>query len=297
MLSCAISGATYLVISSPFTAQQALHLIDKYNVTKTIIPPKNIAAVLNSPDINKKSIKSIKVLMSGGGGLPVDTRNRIKKYLSPDTVIAFGYATTEVGLISFSLSEKYQESSGILAPNVQVKIVDDLGNNLGVGEEGEICVNNGIKWVGYFGDKEATDEVYKSDTWYHTGDLGRFDENGYLYIVDRIKEIIKPDYFHVSPTEIEKVILQLPGIADVCVCGIPDELKVSLPAALVIKSAGSNITEEAIAKHVSTKMSYYKHLSGGVFFVDEISRTPSGKNKRKDVTKEAERLNILRKGS
>lgn len=296
MLSCAISGATYLVISSPFTAQQALHLIDKYNVTKAIFPPKNIAAVLYSHDINRKNIKSIKALLSGGGSFPVHTRNRIKKYLSPSAVIAFGYATTEVGLISFSLSEKHPESSGVLAPNVQVKIVDDLGNNLGVGEDGEICVNNGLKWLGYFGDKKATDEVYESDTWYHTGDLGRFDENGYLYIVDRIKEIIKSKNFHVFPSEIEKVIVQLSGIADVCVCGIPDELNVSLPAALVIKSDGSNITEEVIASHVASKMSYYKQLTGGVYFVEEIPRTPSGKHMRKAVTKEAERLYRLRNG-
>ncbi|KAL5276831.1 hypothetical protein ACFFRR_002195 [Megaselia abdita] len=296
MLACGITGATYLVISKPFTPEQALYLIDKYRVTKTMFPPRNIALVLESPDIQHKSIKSIKTLNCGGAKLPVEIRNRIKKYMSPTATIFFGYGTTEVGGIAFTLSEKFPESTGILIPNVEVKIVDENGNNLGIGEDGEICVANGHKWPGYFGDKAATDEVYEAETWYHTGDLGHFDENGYLYIVDRIKEIMKSKGYHISPSEIEDVVLQLPDVADVCVCGIPDILSVNKPAAFVIKSVGSNITEQTIITHVSAKMPHYKHLTGGVYFVDELPRTPSGKILRRVVAKEAEKLYNLQNG-
>lgn len=255
-----------------------------------MLPPRNIALILGCPDIEHKSMKSIKSVTCGGAKLPFDLKLRIKNYLSPTANILYGYGATEVGGIAFTMSDKYPESTGILIPNTQVKIVDENGNNLGVGEDGEICVYNGNKWPGYFGDKKATDEVYESATWYHTGDLGHFNENGYLYIVDRIKEIMKSKGYHVSPTEIEELILQLPDVTDVCVCGIPDIYAVNLPAAFVVKSNGSNITEKTIAAHVSSKMPHYKHLVGGVYFVDELPRTPTGKILRRIVTKDAERL-------
>lgn len=295
MLWCGVSGATYLVINKPFTPQIALHLIDKYMVTKALFPPRNIAMMLASPDIQHKSMKSIKTLSSSGAKLPVEVRKNIRKYLSPTASVFYGYAATEVGPISFSMSDRNPESTGILLPNIQVKIVDENGNNVGVGEDGELCANNGYKWPGYFGDKEATDEVYESGTWYHTGDLGHFDEKGYLYIVDRIKEIMKSKGYHVSPTEIEEVIHQLPDVVEVCVCGIPDLLAVNLPAAFVVRSR-PNITEEIVATHVSSKFPYYKHLSGGVYFVDELPKTPSGKVLRRVMAKEAERLYNLQNG-
>lgn len=297
MLSCAISGATHLVISTPFTAKEALHLIDKYGVTKMTLAPRNIAMMLESPDIKHKSLKTLKALLSGGTSLSLPIRNRIKEYLAPTANIVYGYGSTEAGIISCSISEDHPESTGVILPNVQVKIVDIDGNNLGIGEDGEICVKNGRKWSGYVKDKKATEEVYKSGGWYHTGDLGHFDKDGFLYIVDRVKEIMKAKGgFHVSPTEIEGVILQLPGVADVCVCGIPDDLVVNLPAAFVIKSIGSNITDNMITTHVSSKMDYYKHLSGGVYFVDQLPRTASGKILRRIVAKEAEKLYKLRNG-
>lgn len=290
MLICGITGATYLVITKTFTPEIALYLIDKYRVTKTMFPPRNIALILDSPDIHHKSIKSIKTLNCGGARLPVEIRNRIKMYLSPTATIFFGYGTTEVGAISFTMSDKFPESTGILCPNVKVKIVDENGNNVGVDQDGEICVHNGNHWAGYFGDNEATAEVYDSEGWYHTGDLGHFDKHGYLYIVDRIKEIMKSKGYHISPSEIEEVILELPDVADVCVCGIPDIKTVYLPAAFVIKAKGSNITEQTIVTHVSAKMPHYKHLTGGVYFVDELPRTPSGKILRRQVSKQAEEL-------
>lgn len=291
MLSCGLSGATYLVISEPFTPSRALELIDKYKVTKTMLPPRNIALVLDCPEIKTKSMHSLKTINCSGSKLPIELRNRIKNYLAPTCQIFYGYAATEVGLVAFTMSDKYPDSSGILFPNMEVQIVDENGNKLGPNEDGEICVNNGCLWPGYHGDESATEEVYDAkEGWYHSGDKGHFDENGYLYIVDRLKEIMKCKGYHVSPTEIEGVILELQDVVDVCVCGIPDLINMNLPAAMVITTKGSSLKKDEIIKHVEGKLPHYKHLSGGVYFVDELPRTPSGKIMRRVARFDAEKF-------
>uniref|UniRef100_T1GLG8 AMP-dependent synthetase/ligase domain-containing protein n=1 Tax=Megaselia scalaris TaxID=36166 RepID=T1GLG8_MEGSC len=267
LLNAGMTGATHLVISEPFSPELALELIDKYKVTKTLLPPRNIAMIVNSPDIEKKKI------------------------LNPFCILFFGYGCTETGFIAAAFEEKKLDSTGIVAFNVEVKIIDENGNHLGVGEDGEICMRSPIKWSGYFGDKESTDEVYDAETgWYKTGDMGHFDEDGYLYIVDRIKEIMKSKGYHISPSEIEELVLEIPEVADVCVVGISDVITINLPAALVIRKTGSALSEETIQKYVADKMPHYKHLTGGVYFVDTLPKTPSGKILRRKAKEEAESL-------
>lgn len=292
MLNAAITGATHLVISEPFSPEVALDLIDRHKVTKVILPPRNIALMLNSPDFEKKSLRSLKTVNCGGARLPLDIRKRFKNYLSPNCRLFMGYAATEIGMVAGDLEEKKIDSTGIVAFNNEIKIIDENGRPLGVGEDGEICVKSPYKWNGYYGDKAATDEVYDVESgWYKTGDKGHVDEDGYLFIVDRIKEIMKSKGYHISPSEIEELILELPEVADVCVVGIPDVITINLPAALVIKTNGmSSTTEETIFKYVADKMPHYKHLTGGVYFVDSLDKTPSGKIVRGKASQVAEQL-------
>lgn len=291
IMNAGATGATHLVISEPFSPELALDLIDKYKVTKVLLPPRNIALVLNSPDIDKKSLKSLKKVTCGGAKLPHDIRRRLKSYLNSECILLFGYGCTETGMITVAFEEKKLDSAGIVSFNNEVKIIDKNGNHLGVGEDGEICVKTSFKWNGYYGDQLATDEVYDVESgWYKTGDKGHFDEDGYLYIVDRIKEIMKSKGYQISPSEIEELVLELPEVADVCVVGIPDVVTINLPAALVIKTNGTSISEETILKYVAEKMPHYKHLTGGVYFVDSLDKTPSGKIVRAKVKEVAERL-------
>lgn len=262
-----------------------------------MLPPRNIALVLDCPEIKTKSLHSLKTLNSSGSKLPIELRNRIKPYLNPTCQVFYGYAATEVGLVAFTMSEKYPDSSGILFPNIEIKIIDKNGNNLGPNEDGEICINNGCLWPGYFGDKAATEEIYNAeDGFLRSGDKGHFNEDGYLHIVDRLKEIMKCKGYHVSPTEIEGVILQLSDVVDVCVCGIPDLIKMNLPAAMVIKTKNSSLKEDEIMKHVEGKLPHYKHLTGGVYFVDELPRTPSGKVMRRVARFDAEKFYNVKNG-
>lgn len=157
--------------------------------------------------------------------------------------------------------------------------MDDAGNPLDIDQEGEILVRAGLcTFMGYYGNSEATAEMLDSDGWLHTGDIGRVDEDGLLYVVDRKKDIIKYNGYQISPTELETVIQSVPGIINVCVTGVPVPGN-DLPAALVVKrndEANAEI-ETVIVETVRARLGDYKQLRGGVYFVKELPMTPSGK--------------------
>lgn len=286
-----MTGSTRLVSCEAFSAEHCLDLIDKYKVTKAFFLPMHLAAMNGSPDRFTKSIKSFKAIFSAGAKIPDETLKNFKELLSPSCRFIQGFACTEKGAIAIDFFGNVPGSCGTVAPNVEVKIIDDNGNSVGPNVDGEIVSRNFHPWKGYYNDEAATEEVYDFETdWYRTGDMGHFNENGDLFIVDRLKEIMKYKGFHISPSEIEFHITKMKGISEVCVVGIPDILTMNLPAALVIKEKESDITEEDILKHVSDSLSDYKHLRGGVFFVDEIPRTISGKLLRRKARVLAEEL-------
>lgn len=271
-----------------FRPEKAMELIEKYNVTATFLAPRNVALILNCPEVETRNLKSLNNVATGGSKLPVELRTRFQKFIDPKCLFHVAYGTSEMGVIASAVITGDSDSSGNLYPNFEVKLLDANGNNLGVGEEGEINIRYNFEWMGYYGDKAATWEVYQNG-WYKTGDLGRFDEKGYIYIVDRIADVMKSKGFHVSPSEIEGLIVKLPEVQEVSVCGIPDVLTINLPAALVVKKEGADVSGESIQKYVADKMPHFKHLSGGVYFVDSLPRTATGKVIRKTVQEHAEK--------
>lgn len=254
MLNSAMTGSTRLVCCEPFNAELCLDLLEKYKATKAFFLPMNLAAINSSPSKLKKSIKSLKVVFSTGAIMHPETLKDFKELVDPKCRFIQGFACTEKGLITLNFFGKCDGSCGVVAPNVEIKIIDENGNCVGPNVDGEIVTRNFLPWKGYYEDEEATKEVYDQETdWYKTCDLGHFNENGDLFIVDRIKEIIKSKEYHVSPTEIELHISKMKGILEVCVVGIPDPLTNNLPAALVVKAIDSEVLENDILKHVSER--------------------------------------------
>lgn len=128
-----------------------------------------------------------------------------------------------------------------------MKIVDDKGNRCGIGENGEICFLLQIPFLGYYSDGTAMDTAcVDSDGWLHSGDIGHFDEDGFLFVFDRKKDILKYRGYTISPSQIEAEILKHPGVVLVCVVGIPDAMCTELPASVVLKNAAVNVTEQEI---------------------------------------------------
>lgn len=244
--------------------------------------PMYIAQMLNSPLIEKYSLKSLQNIISIGAKFPTELRRKIEMYLSASCKINDNYGCSERASIMMEISE------GKVIPfyNVEIKIIDECGNSLGPNQNGQICVRKNMAWSGYYGNQEATEDVYdKAGEWYKTGDMGNFDEDGYFHFVERIKDIIRLEIIDISPAEIEEIILQIPDITQCCVFGIPDELKFNILGALVIKKDGSGVTEEDVEKFVIAKAPDYISIAftGGSYFADSFPLTSSGKIIRKEV--------------
>lgn len=144
------------------------------------------------------------------------------------------------------------DSVGQLVNCVLVKIIDDEGNRCGAGIDGQICVKLNYKFLGYYGNQSATDEIIDNESFLMTGDVGHFDEDGFLHIVDRKKDLLKYRGFQISPSEIEAFLINLPKIRSVCVVGIPNDVSGDLPAAVVVRNS-NDISKKEIFDSVSGK--------------------------------------------
>ena len=144
------------------------------------------------------------------------------------------------------------------------------------GEAGELIVRGPQVMKGYYKNKEATSETISSDGWVHTGDIGIMDDEGYVWILDRKKELIKYKGFQVPPAELEGLLIEHPGIADAAVIGLPDLESGEIPKAFVVKSTGSTIKESEVMEYIAEKVATFKQIRD-VEFVEIIPKNPSGK--------------------
>ncbi|RZF44911.1 hypothetical protein LSTR_LSTR010074 [Laodelphax striatellus] len=175
-------------------------------------------------------------------------------------------------------------SCGQLVKGTKAQIVSlTTGESLGPQQSGELWVKGPQIMKGYLKNEEATKETITEDGWLKTGDVAYYDEDGYFFIVDRTKELIKVKGNQVSPTELESIVLQIPGVADVAVVGIPDILSGELPRAFVVRKARATLTENDITSFVEPRVVAYKRLTGGVRFLDVIPRNPAGKVLRNEL--------------
>ncbi|KAA3489208.1 4-coumarate--CoA ligase 2-like [Gossypium australe] len=172
---------------------------------------------------------------------------------------------------------------GTVVRNAEMKIVDpDTGSSLPRNQAGEICIRGDQIMKGYLNDPEATARTIDKDGWLHTGDIGYIDDDDELFIVDRLKELIKYKGFQVAPAELEAMLVAHPDIIDAAVVGMKDEAVGEVPVAFVVKSGKSEISEDEIKQYISKQVVYYKRINR-VFFIEAIPKAPSGKILRKEL--------------
>jgi acyl-CoA synthetase (AMP-forming)/AMP-acid ligase II len=278
--------------------------IKKYQLSACFIVPAIWNRILQ--ECTREDVASIRFAMSGASPLPLPLQLQVHDML-PDGValrVNWGMTETVTAASQPNVTEVDKEgSSGRLLPNIQAVIIGPAGEKLGYNEPGELCIRgtqahsppvsnffnmrkgpNIIKE--YFNNPEATQTAYTADGWFRTGDIAHFDKNGKLYIVGRSKELLKYKSFQVSPTEVESVLGQLPGIVDVGVIGVPDGQGNDLPRAYVVRSEKPpRLEEKDIHEFLNSRVSHYKRLRGGVRFVNEIPRNLNQKIMR-NVLKE-----------
>jgi len=226
-------------------------------------------------------LRSAKCIISGAAPLSAELEKRVLSRLPWILSINQAYGMTELSPVShFSPPHLPSKagSVGLLLPNLEAKIVDvDTGKELKEGMEGELWIKGPSVMQGYYKQPKETAATIDEDGFLHTGDIAKVDSDGYFYIVDRLKELIKYKGFQVAPAELEALLLQHPDIADAAVIPIPDEEAGEVPKAFVVLKPGHTLTTKEVIDFVNCKVSSQKRLRGGVEFVTQIPKSPSGK--------------------
>ncbi|XP_075222442.1 luciferin 4-monooxygenase-like [Lycorma delicatula] len=278
MITLAITGFQMIMLPK-FEENLFLSVIEKYKITVIPVVPPLMVFLAKHPLVNKYNLSSIKDMFCGAAPCGENTIKDVMKRLGVKFIRQV-YGMTELSIIITvaPVNSDKPNSVGKLVDEAQGKVIDiENGKSLGPGAVGELCFRGPQVMQGYFNNEKATKETIDSDGWLHTGDLGYYDKEGYFYIVDRLKELIKYKGYQLTPAELEELILSIPEIKDVAVIGLPDEASGELPMAFAVRQPGSNISENDIVKFVASKVSAQKRLRGGVKFVDTIPKNPSGK--------------------
>lgn len=217
----------------------------------------HLVVTLKSELIHTTDLSSVKEFMAGGSKPAREILIAMKEFL-PCGDVSVSYGMTEVGgLAAVHYPYSGRDSVGKLCGKIQMKIIDEDGNKLGPREPGEIGIKCAFKCLGYYANEEATMATIDENGFLWSGDIGYFDEDGYLYLVDRKKDMFKYCGYQISPTELENFLNQYPSIKTACVVGISDPIVGDLPAAVVIKREGFEISEQEIIDSVASKYLFY----------------------------------------
>jgi long-chain acyl-CoA synthetase len=226
-------------------------------------------------DTSGYNLESVRYYFSAAAPMPVEVAVMWQEQYG--FVIHEGYGLTETSpFASFNSDLKYKLGSiGTPIENVEMQIVDAEGHQVQLGELGEIVIKGPNVMLGYWNRPWETAQVIK-DGWFYTGDVGRMDEEGYFYIVDRLKDMINMSGFKVYPTEVENVIYQHPAVAECAVYGVTDPVKCEIVRANIVLKYGHTITESQIIDFCHKRMAAYK-IPRAIEFVDSIPKNPTGK--------------------
>ncbi|GMI95191.1 hypothetical protein like AT5G63380 [Hibiscus trionum] len=288
MLLAAALSANSVVMLERFDFEQMLRAVEKYKVTSMPVSPPLVLAFVKSALTKNYDLSSLQGLGCGGAPLGEDIAQRFNDKF-PNVLLVQGYGLTETvgGATNFAGSKEAirarHGSVGRLVPNMEAKIVDpQTGEALPPGQTGELWLRGPIVMKGYVGDEKATAETLDSEGWLKTGDICYFDSQGFLYIVDRLKELIKYKAYQVPPAELEHLLHSHPEIADAAVIPYPDEEAGQIPMAYVVRNTGSNITETQVMDFIAEHVAPYKKIRR-VAFINSIPKSPSGKILRKEL--------------
>jgi len=272
------------VITMPrFDMKQALELIQRFGVTRFFAVPPMVLGLARSPLVDEYDISSIREVFSGAAPLGADLAAEASARIGCPVVQ--GYGMTELSPVTHATPPGgYRPgTSGVTLSNTEIRIIDpETGNDLPVGERGELWVRGPQVMKGYLNNPEATSETIDSDGWLHTGDVAIIDDHDHVSIVDRIKELIKYKGFQVPPAELEALVVTHPAVADVAVIGIPDEEAGEIPKAFVVPAAGQTPTLESIQQLVAEHLVSYKQVRA-LEIVDSIPKSASGKILRREL--------------
>jgi acyl-CoA synthetase (AMP-forming)/AMP-acid ligase II len=278
-------GAT-TIIQRGFVAADVVDELERSRVTTVWLAPAMVNAIMALPGIEERDLSSVRVVINGGEKMPIPLIERIKRTFSAAWFAdAYGLTETVSGdtfLDRDSILTKLG-SVGRPALYTELDLWDDQGRSVPTGERGEIVLRSPRVCKGYWRDPEATEKAFAGG-WFHTGDVGVRDEDGYLFIVDRLKDIIISGGENIAGSEVERVLYEHDAVLEAAVVGRRDERWGEVPVAFVVLRPGEEVSADALIEHCRARLARFK-VPKAVDFIDALPRNPSGKVLKRELRK------------
>ncbi|MEU4273424.1 4-coumarate--CoA ligase family protein [Streptomyces tanashiensis] len=285
------SGATVVVLPR-FDLDTFLGAIQTHRINGLYVAPPIVLALAKHPAVADYDLSSLEYIVSAAAPLDAALAEACSARLGlPPVSQAYGMTELSPGthVVPLDAPAPPPGTVGRLLPSTEMRILslDDPAKDAAPGEEGEIAIRGPQVMKGYLGRPDATAAMIDADGWVHTGDIGRVDEDGWLFVVDRVKELIKYKGFQVAPAELEALLLTHEGIADAAVIGVTDADGTEIPKAFVVRQpAAPGLTADEVIAHVAARVSPYKKVRS-VEFIDTVPRAASGKILRRELRNRA----------
>jgi 4-coumarate--CoA ligase len=277
LMNTGLHAGARIVTMPRFDLEQFLQLHQEHGLTRAFVAPPMVVALAKHPVVDNYDLSSLQQVFSGAAPLSAELALECGQRIGCEVVQ--GYGMTELSPVTHATppGQFKPGSVGVTVPNTELRIVDPgTGEALGIDADGEVWVRGPQVMKGYLNNEAATANTIDDEGWLHTGDIGHVDADGHLYVVDRLKELIKYKGFQVPPAELEALLLTHPKVADAAVIGVADDEAGEIPAAFVVLRPGVEATAEEIQQFVAERVAHYKQIRR-LTFIEAVPKSPSGK--------------------
>ncbi|CAD5197132.1 unnamed protein product [Musa acuminata subsp. malaccensis] len=289
VLLCSLRAGAATMLMPKFEIATMLEGIQRQRVSVAAVVPPLVLALAKNPVVEKYDLTSVRIILSGAAPLGKELEEALRSRV-PQAILGQGYGMTEAGPV-LSMCPAFAKqptavksgSCGTVVRNAELKVVDpETGFSLGRNQSGEICIRGPQIMKGYLNDVDATSKTIDVEGWLHTGDIGYVDDDDEVFIVDRVKELIKFKGFQVPPAELESLLISHPSIVDAAVVPQKDDAAGEVPVAFVVRAKDSDVSEEAIKEFIAKQVVFYKRVHK-VYFIHAIPKSAAGKILRKEL--------------
>jgi acyl-CoA synthetase (AMP-forming)/AMP-acid ligase II len=289
-LCTALTAGASVITVPRFEFEPFLDLVERHRATTLIVPPPVMAGLAAHPAVDARDLSAVELIVSGGAPVAAEVARAVGQRL-PGVVVRLGYGLTETAATVTAPDRERAVAPGSVGcamPGTELRVVDpDSGADLGPGERGELWIRGPQTMAGYLHRPDATAAMIEPDGWLRTGDLVVVDDDGEVFVVDRLKELIKVSAFQVAPAELEALLVTHPAVADAAVIGRPDPARGEAPVAVVV--AREPVDADELIEWVACRVAPYKRIRA-VRFAATIPRTPSGKILRRVLVEQERQM-------
>jgi fatty-acyl-CoA synthase len=279
-----IAAGGTVIIHRAFDAAAVVDELERSRVTTVWLAPAMVNAIMARPDVEQRDLSSVRVIINGGEKMPIPLIERIQRAF-PSAWFADAYGLTETvsGDTFLDRDSIVTKLGSVGRPclHLELDVWDDEGRSVAAGEKGEIVMRGPKVFKGYWRDPEATEKAFAGG-WFHTGDIGVRDDDGYLWIVDRLKDMIVSGGENIAGSEVERVLYEHAAVLEVAVVGRPDDRWGEVPVAYVALREGATATAEELIEHCRGQLAKFK-VPKDVTFIDALPRNPSGKVLKREL--------------